>query len=84
MHLLQGVLAGEIFQYHQPLTQIFVFVLKLEDLRILIINELGLLLDGLSEPQIALQHLLHHVDCVNDSASDGILSLVGGVVAEAA
>ena len=45
----KGVLAGEVFEDHEPLAQVFILVLKLEDLSILVVDELGLLLDCLSQ-----------------------------------
>ena len=75
-----AILTSVVFKHHETLTQVFVFVLKLEDLRVLVINELRLLLDGLSESEIALQHFLHHVHRVDDAACDGIFCLIGSIV----
>ena len=82
LHLLKRVLPGEVLKDHQPLPEILILVLQLEDLRVLVVNQLRLLLDSLSQAQIPLQHFLHHVDGVDDPASDGVLGLVGRVVTE--
>ena len=82
LHLLKRVLSGEVLKDHQPLPEVFILVLQLEDLCVLVVNQLGLLLDGLSQAEVPLQHLLHHVDGVDDAASDGVLGLVGCVVTE--
>ena len=58
-----------------------IFILKLEDLSILVVDQLRLLLNSLTKAKIALQHLFHHVDCVNDPASDSILCFVSCVIA---
>ena len=46
----------------------------------MIVNELRLLLNSLSQAQIALKHLLHHIQSMNYSLSYGIFRLVGSRV----
>ena len=82
LHLLKRVLPGEVLKDHQPLPEILILVLQLEDLGVLVVNQLGLLLNRLSQPEIPLQHLLHHIDGVDDPARDSVLGLVGCVVTE--
>ena len=83
LHLLKGVLPGEVFQDYKSLPQIFILILKLENLSILVIDQLGLLLDGFSESEVPLQNLLHHVHRVDDSASNCVLRLICSIVAQA-
>lgn len=64
----------------KSVTEIFIFILQLEDLHILLVYQLALLLNCFSETQVTLQHLLHHVDSLNDPGCDGILGLVGCIV----
>ena len=45
----KGVLASEVFEDHKPLAQVFILVLKLENLSILIVDELGLFLNCLTQ-----------------------------------
>ena len=40
LDLIKRVLTGEVFEDHEPLSQVFVFVLQLEDLSVLIVNKL--------------------------------------------
>ena len=82
LHLLKRVFSGEVLKDHQPLPEILILVLQLEDLCILVVNELGLLLDGLSQAEVPLQHLLHHIYGVDDAARDGVLGLIGCIVTE--
>ena len=44
----------------------------------MVIYALTLLLNSLSQTEIALEHLFHHVHCVNNAFSNGILGLVNG------
>jgi hypothetical protein len=48
LDLGEGILAGEVFEDHEPLPQVFVLVLQLEDLGVLVVDQLGLLLNGLA------------------------------------
>ena len=82
LHLLKRVFSGEVLKDHQPLPEILILVLQLEDLCVLVVNQLGLLLDGLSQTEIPLKHLLHHVNGVDDAARDGVLGLIGCIVTE--
>lgn len=80
LDLVQRVLASEILQDNESLPKILIFVLQLEYFCILIVNKLWLLLDGLSQAQIALEHFFHHVDCVNNPTRDCIFRLISRVV----
>jgi hypothetical protein len=80
LHFTQRILASILLQDVEPLSQVFVLLLELEHLCVLVVNLLRLLLDGSSELEVTLQHLLHHVERVNDSFCDRILGLVGSTV----
>lgn len=71
-----GVLPGILLKDLQPVPQVLILSLVLEDVGILVVYAFTLFLDGLSEAQIALEHFFHHVHCVNDALSDGILGLI--------
>ena len=81
LNLLERILAREVFQNDKTLSQVFILVLQLEDFCVLVIDKFRLLLNCLSETEITLQHLFHHIDCVNDSPGDRIFRLVCSVVA---
>lgn len=53
---------------------------QLEDLCVAIIKAFGLTLDRFSQREVALKNLLHHVNSMNDSLSDGVLGLIGSTV----
>lgn len=80
LHLIRAVLVVEFLHDIESFSQVVVLLLELEDLSIRVIQRLGLPLNGLSQRQIALQHLLHHVHSVDDPLSDGILRLVDSTV----
>ena len=54
LHLVERVLPGEVLEDDQPLPQILILVLQLEYLRVLVVYQLRLLLDGLTQAQISL------------------------------
>ena len=78
--MVERVLPGEVLEDDQPLPQILILVLQLEYLRVLVVDQLRLLLDGLTQAQISLKYLLHHVDGVDDATRDRVLRLVRRVV----
>ena len=80
LDLVERVLPGEVLEDDQPLPQILILVLQLEYLRVLVVDQLRLLLDGLTQAQISLKYLLHHVDGVDDATRDRVLRLVRRVV----
>jgi hypothetical protein len=59
--------------------QIFILIMNHKQFCILIINHFILFLNSLPQTQIRLQHLLHHIDCLNYTLSDGILLCLGEV-----
>ena len=69
-----------LLHHIQTLSQIVILLLQLEDFSIAVVQILRLPLDGLSERQIALQHLFHHVHRMDDPFSDGILRLIHSTV----
>lgn len=71
-----GCLVRELFMKLQSFTQIFVLLLELEQLSVHTVNGLRLLLNGFSQRQVALQHLLHHVHCVDNSLCNGIFGFI--------
>ena len=83
LDLIERVFAGEVFKDHEALSQVFILILKLEDLCVLIVDKFRLLLDGFTQAQVPLQHLLHHVHGVNDPASDRVLRLVSRIICAA-
>ena len=80
LNLEVRVFASIVFQHLQTLSQVFILILKLVNLAVLIIDQLWLLLDSLSQTQVALQNFFHHVDRLNDSACDCILSFVCSII----
>ena len=45
-----GVFPRKVLKYLQPFPEIVIFILQLENFRVLLVNELRLFLDGLPEP----------------------------------
>ena len=82
LYLLQRVLAREVFQDHEALSQVLILVLKLEYLSVLVVDELRLFLNGLAQAKIALENFFHHVDSVNDPSRNRIFCFVRSVVAK--
>lgn len=72
LHFKVAVFARIVFEYLQAFSQVFVLVLKLVNFLILLVNQLRLLLDRLAEAQISLQNFFHHVDCLDDAASNSV------------
>lgn len=80
LHLSLGVLAGEILQNLQPLSEVFILVLKLVNFLVLLVYEFRLLLDGFSETKVPLQHFLHHIDGLDDPPSNCIFRLIRCII----
>jgi hypothetical protein len=58
--------------------QVFVLILQHKYVGVEVVHVLPLLLDVLPQTQVALEHFLHHVHCVDDTLSYRILGLVHG------
>jgi hypothetical protein len=73
-------MACEILHDLQTLSQILILILQLVYFLILFIDQLRLLLDRLPQTEIPLQHLLHHVDCLNYASCYRVLGLIRCIV----
>jgi hypothetical protein len=75
-HVRIGILPRVFLEYLQPHPEILILILQHKYVGVEIINVLPLLLNVLPQTQVTLKHLLHHVDCVDDTLSDRILGLI--------
>lgn len=76
-NIYEGILASVLLKYLDSISKVFILILQHKDVRIQAIYDFTLLLDCLSQIQVALQDFLHHIHRVNNSLSNGILALIG-------
>lgn len=77
-----SILTRVFLHYLQTVSQVLDLILLLEEVPINGIDRLTLLLDGLTEGQVGLKDLLHHIHSVNDSLSDGIFRFIDRAMRE--
>ena len=75
-HVRVRVLPRVLLKYLQPHPQILILILQHKYIGVEVVHMLSLLLDVLSQTQVALKHFLHHVHCVDDTLRDRVLGLV--------
>ena len=75
-HVGVGILARVFLEYLEPHPEVLVLILQHKYVGIEVVYVLPLLLDVLPETEVALQHLLHHVDRVNDALGDRIFRFI--------
>lgn len=80
LHFKIRIMACEILHDLETLSQILILILQLVYFLILFIDQLRLLLDRLPQTEIPLQHLLHHVDCLNYASCYRVLGLIRCIV----
>ena len=72
LYLDQAVLPCVLLEDAKSLSEVIVLLLKLKYFCVAVVETFALSLDSLSQGQITLENLLHHVDCVNDTLGDGV------------
>mmetsp|Transcript_32840 Transcript_32840/g.50173 ORF Transcript_32840/g.50173 Transcript_32840/m.50173 type:complete len:207 (-) Transcript_32840:1186-1806(-) len=80
LNFRQRVFTRVLLEDSQSLAKILTFLGELEHLCVLVVDLLRLALDGLSEREVTLEHLLHHVDGVHYALGDRVFRLVSRAV----